>query len=401
MGNILKAKIILPKLIKKDVINFFKNPINKKYNKKDYLIIPGLIDVHVHFREPGFSYKETIKSGTLAAAHGGYTSVCTMPNLNPISDTSSHIDEQLNIIKKDACINVYPLGSITINQLGKEISPIEEVANKVIAFSDDGKGIQDKNIMLEAMKRCKKVNKIIVAHCEVNDLVKGGYVNDGNYAKKHHHLGISNESEYLEVERDLSLAKKSGCKYHVCHVSTKESIALIAKAKKEGVDVTCETAPHYLLLDENNLKEDGNYKMNPPLRSKKDRLALLKAIKDGTIDMIATDHAPHSEIEKSKGLKDSLFGISGIDIAFPLLYTYLVKTKIITLNKLIELLVINPRERFGIMDNHSFSIWDMKKKSIIDKKSFLSKGKSSPFINQKIYGENLLTVINQKIVYKK
>lgn len=310
-------------------------------------IIPAFMDVHVHFREPGFVYKETILTGSQAAAKGGYTLVCTMPNLNPVSDTLDHIKQQLNIIKKDAVIKVIPYGSISINQEGKEISPLEEINNFVVAFSDDGKGVQDSKLMLEAMTRSKKLDKVIVAHCEDNKLLHGGYIHDGNYCKQHHHKGICSASEYEQVKRDIELVRQTGCKYHVCHVSTKESVELIRQAKKDGLNISCETAPHYLLMNDSMLKEDGNFKINPPIRDKSDQQALIEGIKDGTIDMIATDHAPHSTQEKQKGLKDSPFGASGIEIAFSLLYTYLVKTKVITLDKLIELLVINPHKRFN------------------------------------------------------
>ncbi|MCQ3908505.1 MAG: dihydroorotase [Mycoplasmoidaceae bacterium] len=325
-------------------------------NSSQYTIIPAFIDVHVHFREPGFVYKETILTGSKAAAKGGYTTVATMPNLNPVSDTVEHIQEQLNIIKQDAVINVLPYGSITINQEGKQISPLSETANLVIAFSDDGKGVQKDNLMKEAMLKAKALDKVIVAHCEDNTLIKGGYIHDGQYAKEHNHKGICSASEYEQVRRDIELVRETGCKYHVCHVSTKESVELIRKAKQDGLDITCETAPHYLILNDSMLKEDGCFKINPPIRSEQDQEALIKGIQDGTIDMIATDHAPHAESEKNKGLKDSAFGASGIEIAFPLLYTYLVKKNIITMDKLLDLLVNNPRKRFNLPDNNDFAI---------------------------------------------
>ncbi len=397
----INANIINKDLIGEEVSCFLIHQDNCVYNNNKYTFIPGFFDVHVHFREPGFSYKETIKEGSLAAAHGGYSLVASMPNLNPVSDTVEHIKMQQDIIDKDAYIKVLPYGSISINQKGEELSPLEDTAKLVFAFSDDGKGVQNENLMKEAMLLAKKLNKVIVAHCEVNSLLKGGYIHDGEYAKKHHHLGICSASEYEQIARDIKLAKLTGCKYHVCHISTKESVELIRQAKADGVDITCETAPHYLLLNESDLQESGDFKMNPPIRSIEDQQALIEGIKDGTIDMIATDHAPHSKEEKSKGLKDSPFGISGIDIAFPLLYTYLVKKNIISMDKLIELLVINPRKRFSIPFDGSFSIWDLSKEYKIDESCFLSKGKSSPFKGYKVYGENLLTVINQKIAYKK
>ena len=384
-----------------DLLNFVSNfYFSNLQNDKSYVIIPGFLDVHVHLREPGFSYKETIKTGTNASARGGYTAVCTMPNLNPVPDSIANLKVQEDIIKKDACIHVYPYGSITKGELGQELSDMDDLKDKVIAFSDDGRGVQNEDMMLKAMKKAKELNKIIVAHCEVNELLKGGYIHDGKYAKEHNHRGICSESEYKEIARDIELARKTGAKFHVCHISTKESVELIRQAKKDGVDITCETAPHYLILDDSNLKEDGNFKMNPPLRDKSDKEALIEGIIDGTIDMIATDHAPHSLEEKSRGLEKSPFGIVGIEIAFPLLYTHLVKKGIITLDKLIDLLVNNPRERFNIPYD-GFSIWDLDEEFIVDSKDFLSKGKSTPFIGEKLYGVNYITFCNGNVVYKK
>ncbi|MBQ0045308.1 MAG: dihydroorotase [Mycoplasma sp.] len=370
-------------------------------NSSEYTIIPAFIDVHVHFREPGFCYKETILTGSQAAAKGGYTTVFTMPNLKPVSDTVSHIKQQLDIIKKNAVINVLPYGAISINEEGKKLSPLKQTAKLVIAFSDDGKGVQDPKLMKKAMLLAKKLNKVIVAHCEDNTLIHGGYIHDGCYARKHNHKGICSASEYEQVKRDIKLAKETGCKYHVCHVSTKESVEAIRQAKKQGVNITCETAPHYLILDDSMLKEDGCFKINPPIRCKADKLALIKGIQDGTIDMIATDHAPHAKEEKNKGLKDSAFGASGIEIAFPLLYTHLVKTKIITLEKLIDLLVTNPRKRFNLPKSNDFTVWNLKEKDIIEPSKFISKGKNTPFKGYEVYGVNYLTVHNGKVVYKK
>lgn len=395
----IKARIVKPKIIKDNVLKFLRD--HPKYNQKQYTFLPGFIDVHVHFREPGFSYKETILSGSKAAAKGGYTLVATMPNLKPVSDTPEHLETQINLINKSNIISVVPYGAITLNEDGKEISPLEEVAHKVFAFSDDGKGVQSEKIMKEAMLRAKALDKVIVAHCEVSKLSKGGYIHDGEYCKKHHHIGISSASEYEEVKRDLKLVKETGCKFHVCHVSTKESVELIRKAKKQGLDVTCETAPHYLLLNDSMLKENGYFKINPPIRSVKDQEALIEGIKDGTIDMIATDHAPHSEDEKNQGLKNSLFGASGIEIAFPLLYTYLVKKKVITLDKLLELLVTNPAKRFGLQPIGDFSVWDLNKKDVIDNAKFLSKGKNTPFQGYNVYGVNYLTIHDEKVAYKR
>ena len=366
----------------------------------DYVIFPGFCDVHVHLREPGFSYKETIETGTKAAAHGGYTTICPMPNLNPVPDNYEHLKEELDLIEKEALIEVLPYGSCTVNEEGKEIASLKEMAPYVCAFSDDGKGIQEETMMEEVMLKAKELGKIVAAHCEVNELLKGGYIHDGEYARKHGHKGICSESEWKEIERDVKLAKKTGCAYHVCHISTKESVEIIRQAKKDGVDVTCETAPHYLILNENDLQESGDFKMNPPLRSKEDQEALIKGIQDGTIDMIATDHAPHSEEEKAKGLEKSAMGIVGLETAFPLLYTGLVKTGIISLEKLIELLNDNPRRRFGLKQEDSWCLWDLNDHYEIDEKDFLSKGKASPFKGMEVYGRCLKTVCEGRTVYE-
>ena len=366
----------------------------------DYVIFPGFCDVHVHLREPGFSYKETIETGTKAAAHGGYTTICPMPNLNPVPDNYEHLKEELDLIEKEAHIEVLPYGSCTVKEEGKEIASLEEMAPYVCAFSDDGKGIQEEAMMEEVMLKAKELGKIVAAHCEVNELLKGGYIHDGEYARKHGHKGICSESEWKEIERDVKLAKKTGCAYHVCHISTKESVEIIRQAKKDGVDVTCETAPHYLILNENDLQESGDFKMNPPLRSKEDQEALIKGIQDGTIDMIATDHAPHSEEEKAKGLEKSAMGIVGLETAFPLLYTRLVKTGIISLKKLIELLNDNPRRRFGLKQEDSWCLWDLNDHYVIDEKDFLSKGKASPFKGMEVYGRCLKTVCEGRTVYE-
>ncbi len=367
-----------------------------------YVLLPGFCDVHVHFREPGFSYKETIKSGTQAAARGGYTAVFTMPNLDPVPDSLEHLKVQQDIIEKDAVINVYPYGAITKGELGKALSDIDEMADSVIAFSDDGKGVQSEEMMLEAMLKAKAKGKIIVAHCEDNSLLNGGYIHDGKYAKEHGHKGIVSESEWGPIARDVKLAAKIGCAYHVCHISCKESVEIIRKAKAEGIDITCETAPHYLVLDEGCLKEEGRFKMNPPLRSEEDRLALLEGLKDGTIDMIATDHAPHSAEEKSKGLAGSANGIVGIETAFPVLYTKLVREGVIPMEKLLDLLVVNPRKRFGLPlpdESMDYSLWDLETPYIIDSSEFLSMGKSSPFEGMEVYGKCIETVCGGKVVY--
>ena len=364
-------------------------------------ILPGFCDVHVHLREPGFSYKETVKSGTMAAARGGYTAVCSMPNLSPTPDSPEGLGVQLDIISKDACIKVVPYGAITKGQMGESLSDMEAIAADVGGFSDDGRGVQSPELMLEAMKKAKALGKPIVAHCEDNSLLRGGYIHDGEYAKAHGHRGICSESEWGPIKRDIELIKQSGCAYHVCHISTKESVELIRRAKAEGVDITCETGPHYILLDDTHLTEDARFKMNPPLRSPEDRLAILEGIKDGTIDAIATDHAPHSEEEKSRGLEKSAMGVVGIETCFPLIYTYLVKPGIITMERAVELLSVKPRERFSIDSDIGFSVWQMGESRKINPDDFLSKGKSTPFKDTPVEAECLLTVYNGKIVYSK
>ena len=366
-----------------------------------YTIIPGFCDVHVHFREPGFSYKETIATGSRAAAHGGYTAVCTMPNLKPVSDSIEHLNEQLRIIEDDACIHVYPYAAITVEQMGKEMADHDGMADKCIAFSDDGHGVQSDDMMRQAMLKARSLGKMIVAHCEDNSLLHGGYIHDGKYATEHGHRGICSESEWGQIARDLRLAKETGCAYHVCHISTKESVEIIRKAKADGVDVTCETAPHYLLLDDSMLQEDGKWKMNPPLRDASDRKALIEGIKDGTIDCIATDHAPHSAEEKSRGLEKSAFGIVGIEIAFPLLYSYLVKPGIITMEQLQDCLVYNPRNRFNIPLGNDYSVWDLEEEWTIDTSEFLSKGKATPFEGWSVFGKNYLTVCDGVEAYNR
>ena len=362
--------------------------------------LPAFLDVHVHFREPGFGYKETIKSGSMAAAHGGYTAVCTMPNLNPVPDSLDNLMVEREIIEKDAVISVLPYAAITVGQRGEEIAALEEMADYCIAFSDDGHGVQDASMMREAMERAKALDKMIVAHCEVNELLGGGYIHDGEYAKAHGHRGICSASEWKQIERDLKLSDETGCSYHVCHISTKESVELIRDAKQSGVDVTCETGPHYLILTDADLKEDGFYKMNPPLRSASDKEALLLGIEDGTIDMIATDHAPHSLPEKSKGLEKSAFGIVGLETAFPLLYTELVlKSKIITLDKLIDLMSKNPRERFNIPLNDDYTVWDLDEEFIVNPDEFLSMGRATPFGGLELHGVCKETVCGGIKVY--
>ena len=369
-------------------------------DRNGYVVLPGFCDVHVHFREPGFSYKETIATGSLAAAAGGYTAVCTMPNLSPVPDTVEHLGEQLAIIERDACIHVYPCAAITVGEAGKVLSDMEALAPLCVGFSDDGRGVQSDDVMRVAMARAKAIGKPIVAHCEVNDLLRGGYIHDGDYAREHGHRGICSESEYAQIARDLELVREIGCAYHVCHISTKESVALIRAAKAEGLDVTCETAPHYLVLDDGDLQEDARFKMNPPLRSPEDREALIDGICDGTIDMIATDHAPHSVEEKSRGLENSPFGVVGLETAFPVLYTYMVRAGVLTMEKLMEVLVVNPRKRFGIPLGQDFSVWDLNTSYVVDPESFQTMGRATPFAGHTLRGKCLLTVVDGHVVYE-
>ena len=364
-----------------------------------FVILPGFVDVHVHLREPGFSYKETIRTGSLAAAHGGYTAVCAMPNLNPVPDSLEHLQPELEAIRHDAVIRVLPYGAITRGEQGEALAELEAMAPYVVAFSDDGKGVQDRDMMRRAMQEAKRLGKLIVAHCEDNTLLHGGYIHDGAYAKAHGHRGICSESEWRPIQRDLELVRETGCGYHVCHISTKESVALIRKAKAEGLDVTCETGPHYLLLDDAMLEEDGRFKMNPPLRDRADREALLEGLADGTIDMIATDHAPHSAEEKSRGLEKSTMGIVGLETAFPLLYTYLVKPGIISFARLMELLHDAPCRRFGIAPDTGFTVFDLDRTYSIDPAEFWSMGRATPFAGWSVQGRCLLTAMEGRAVW--
>ncbi len=362
-------------------------------------VFPGFCDVHVHLREPGFSYKEDISSGTRAAARGGYTTVCSMPNLLPPPDSLETLSPQLEAIKRSALIEVLPYGTITKGQMGLELSDMEGLSDSVVAFSDDGRGVQAPELMSAAMEMAKSLGKMIVAHCEDNSLLRGGYIHDGDYAKAHGHPGICSESEWGPIKRDIELARETGCPYHVCHISTAESVEIIREAKREGVDVTCETAPHYILLDDSNLMEHGRFKMNPPLRSPRDREAILMGVLDGTIDMIATDHAPHSEEEKARGLAGSPFGVVGIETAFPLLYTNLVKTGILPLERLIALLTDEPRRRFGITGDAGFTVFDLGAEYEICPDDFLSKGRSTPFEGARVTGRCLATICGGKAAY--
>ncbi len=370
---------------------------------KNCAVFPGFVDVHVHLREPGFSYKETVKSGTQAAAAGGYTTVCSMPNLSPSPYDAENLKKQTDIIERDAVIKVIPYGRITRD--GETLADMEALSSSVVAFSDDGVGVQTADVMREAMTEAKRLGKIIAAHCEDDVLRNGGAIHAGKYAKEHNIAGISSESEWKQIERDISIAREIGCAYHVCHISTKEGVDLIRKAKAEGLDVSCETGPHYLVMDEDDLVDDGNFKMNPPLRSSQDRRALVEGIKDGTIDMIATDHAPHSAEEKSKGLEKSLMGIVGLETAFPILYTELVKNRVMTLERLAEAMSDAPSERFGIDRGEmlgkkpSFTVFDLGSEYEIDPDSFKSMGKNTPFGGKKVFGKCLLTVYDGKVVY--
>ena len=356
----------------------------------ELFLFPGFCDVHVHFREPGFSYKETIQTGARAAKRGGYTAVCAMPNLDPVPDSLEHLRQELDIIERDAEIRVLPYGAITVGEKGERLADLEAMAPRVCAFSDDGRGVQDGGVMREAMARAKALHKIIAAHCEVNALLNGGCIHDGAYARAHGHRGICSASEWRQIERDIKLADETGCRYHVCHISCKESVRLIRDAKRSGVDVTCETAPHYLLMDENDLREEGRFKMNPPLRAREDREALLEGLCDGAIDMIATDHAPHSAGEKSKGLDKSAFGIVGLETAFPLLYTHLVRKGVITLDQLVDLMAVNPRRRFGIPFEGA-SVWDLSAEYTVDPADFASMGRATPFEGWRVQGKWLAT----------
>ena len=381
----------------KDRISDFPN----RFALDCYTVFPGFCDVHVHFREPGFSYKETIASGCAAAAHGGFTAVCTMPNLNPVPDNAEHLGQELARIAQSNGVHVFPYGALTVEQKGEIPADLAGMAEKVVAFSDDGKGVQQESMMRALMQEAQRLGKVVAAHCEDNTLLHGGYIHDGAYAKQHGHRGICSESEWGPIARDLRLAEETGCAYHVCHISCKESVQLIRNAKARGVNVSCETAPHYLLLSEKDLQEDGRFKMNPPLRSEEDRQALLEGLADGTIDMIATDHAPHSAEEKSKGLAGSAFGIVGLETAFPALYTELVKKqKRIGLERLIELMAISPRQRFGIPFD-GYSVWNLSECETVDPSRFLTKGRATPFEKMKFYGINYFTYCRRRTVYER
>lgn len=377
------------------------------FNFDNCRIVPGLVDVHVHLREPGFSYKETMATGTAAAARGGYTAVCAMPNLNPVPDSAEHLAAELEAIRRGASVAVYPYGALTVGERGEEMADIAALAGSVAAFSDDGRGVQSADMMRECMRAVAGTGKILAAHCEVNALLNGGYIHDGEYARAHGHRGICSESEWREVERDLSLAAETGCAFHVCHVSTKESVELIRQAKRRGVDVTAETAPHYLLLTDADLQEDGRFKMNPPLRGEADRAALIEALLDGTIDMIATDHAPHSAEEKSRGLEKSAMGVVGLECAFAVLYTGLVETGVLTLERLTELMSCAPARRFKLPGGEikagspaDLAVFDTYTEYTIDPAEFASMGRATPFEGWRVKGKCLMTVCAGRTVWK-
>ncbi len=407
-GKFVKTDLLIENgLISKIENGIFASENAEVINCENYYISPGFADVHVHFREPGFLYKETIETGSKAAAKGGFTLVATMPNLNPVPDSKENLAVQLKSIKENAVITVLPYGAITIGEKGETLVNFEELAEDVLGFSDDGKGIQSDEMMKEAMLKAKALNKFIVAHCEDESLLDGGYIHKGEYAKLNGHKGISSQSEYKQVERDINLVRETGVQYHICHISTKETVDLVRKAKAEGLPVSCETAPHYLAFCDMDLEEDGIWKMNPPIRSADDRDALINGIIDGTIEVIATDHAPHSIEEKSKGLSGSAFGIVGLENSFSATYTHMVKNNRITLEKLIELMSINPRELFGlpsgikIGEKADFVLFDINAKQIVDPKTFITKGFATPFINKELYGEVILTIAGGKIVWQK
>ena len=385
---------------------FHSNEGVVSFNFDNKYIFPGFTDVHVHLREPGFLRKETIKTGSMAAAAGGYTSVCAMPNLDPVPDSAENIKKEEEIIEKTAVVHVYPYGAITVGEKGEKLADLEGMAPYAFAFSDDGHGVQNDDMMRKAMTEAKRLGKVIAAHCEVNELLNGGYIHDGKYAALHGHRGICSESEWKQIERDIELVKETGCAYHVCHISTKESVELIRQAKKDGVNISCETGPHYLVMNDMDLQEEGRFKMNPPIRDESDRQALIEGLKDGTIDVIATDHAPHTKEEKSKGLEKSLMGVVGLETAFPIVYTELVRKGVITLEKAVELLNVNAKKRFGIGasikegEKADLTVFDLDEEYTVDPEKFHTKGRSTPFEGWKVYGKCLMTMVDGRIVYK-
>ena len=370
-------------------------------------LLPALVDMHVHLREPGYSYKETIASGTAAAAKGGFSMVCPMPNLNPAPDTLAHLKEQLSIVERDAVIGVMPYATITTARKGNECVDYEALAPYVAGFSDDGTGVQSEEVMERAMNGIAPTGKILAAHCEVESLLNGGYIHDGEWCKAHNHKGICSESEWGEVKRDIELAEKTGCRLHICHISTKESVELIREGKKRGVRVTCETAPHYLALCDEDMREEGRFKMNPPLRSRADMEALREGVADGTIDVIATDHAPHSAEEKSKGLEKSAMGVVGIETSLAATYTFMVGGGVISLERLVEIMSLTPRRLLGIGggivlgEMLDATLVDLNKEFCVEPAKFLSMGKSTPFEGMRLRGEVLMTIANGRLAYEK
>ena len=406
IGSGVEDIVIVDGVIAERGSNIATHPEDVVIDASGLKVAPAFVDVHVHLREPGYGYKERIATGTMAAARGGYTTVCSMPNLNPVPDSVANLKVQQDIIDSDAKIEVLPYAAITIGRKGEELVDVAALHDKVCAFSDDGSGVQVDGMMERAMSEAIKHDALIAAHCEVEELLKGGYIHDGEYAHQHNHKGICSESEWEQVKRDIEIAEKLGCRYHVCHISTKETVELVRQAKARGVKVTCETGPHYLIFTDMDLEEDARWKMNPPLRSAEDRAALIKGIKDGTIDMIATDHAPHSVEEKSRGLKDSAMGIVGLETAFAALNTHLVKKGIITLEHLVQIMSINPRKVFRIQgglnigDRADIVLLDTEREWVVDSNKFYSMGKISMFVGRPMVGDVAMTIHRGNVVYE-
>lgn len=370
-------------------------------------IMSGLVDLHVHLREPGFSAKETIATGTMAAAAGGFTTVCPMPNLSPAPDSVENLEKELELIRRDAKVKVIPYATITRKRYGRELVDFDSMKASVAGFSDDGSGVQSEEVMRQAMQEAARTNSIIAAHCEINTLLRKGYIHDGEYARLHNHRGICSESEWGQIERDIELAREAGCRYHVCHISTKESVELIRQAKAEGVKITCETAPHYLTMCDMDLQEDGRFKMNPPIRSAEDRDALIAGVQDGTIDVIATDHAPHTAEEKSRGLEFSAMGVVGLETSFAVIYTKLVKAGIISLEKAVEIMSAAPRRIFGIGgglavgERADIAIFDLNEKWSVNPAEFKTMGRATPFEGWQLQGRCRMTLVDGEVVYKR
>ena len=380
---------------------------DKVYDCEGLVVMSGFVDLHVHLREPGFSSKETIATGTAAAAHGGFTTVCSMPNLAPAPDTMEHLQQQLDIIERDAVVKVLPYATITCKRVGEDLVDFAALKPYVAGFSGDGTGVQSQEVMRQAMIEVAKNDSIIAAHCEVDELLRGGYIHDGEYAAKNGHRGICSESEWQQVERDIELAAETGCRYHVCHISTKETVELVRKAKARGLKVTCETGPHYLTMCDMEIKEEGRFKMNPPIRSAADRDALVAGLQDGTIDVVATDHAPHTAEEKSRGLERSAMGVVGLETSFAVIYTKLVRQGIISLEKAVDVMAEAPRKIFnlggGLCEGEAadITVFDLEKEFTVDPSTFLTKGRSTPFEGWHLQGECCLTLVDGRIAYEK